>query len=249
MSRPRLHDTLIKLFETRDQAILNECLNHSEFGEFLKENELEIPVDKLVSAFTHTSFHHEYQAPHQELLEFLGDSVLQLIITEELLKLHPQEKEGRLSKMRSSIVNEDVLAKLALNLGLNQMLLVGKGEFRKGLHLNSSTLADTMEALISQIYQYHGFEKTRDIVLRWIREFSPNLFDLSSLEEFDSKSRLQEMSLARYKQLPTYKSEDLGGRFKVSVWIKDQLITQGEFHSKKIGERELAREIINKKLI
>jgi ribonuclease-3 len=249
MSRPRLHDTLIKLFETRDQAVLNECLTHLEFTEFLKENELVIPVDKLVSAFTHTSFHHEYQAPHQELLEFLGDSVLQLIITEELLKLHPQEKEGRLSKMRSSIVNEDVLAKLALNLRLNQMLLVGKGEFRKGLHLNSSTLADTMEALISQIYQYHGFEKTRDIVLRWIREFSPNLFDLSSLEEFDSKSRLQEMSLAKYKQLPTYKSEDLGGRFKVSVWIKDQLITQGEFHSKKIGERELAREIINKKLI
>ena len=249
MSRPRLHDSLIKLYESRDPAVLNECLNHQEFTDFLKHHELTVPIDKLVSAFTHTSFHHEYQAPHQELLEFLGDSVLQLIITEELLKLHPLEKEGRLSKMRSSIVNEDVLAKLALHLGLNQLLLVGKGEFRKGLHLNSSTLADTMEALISQIYQYHGFEKTRDIVLKWIREYSSSLFDLSALEDFDSKSRLQELSLAKYKQLPTYKSEDLGGRFKVSVWIKDEIIAQGEFHSKKNGERELAREIINKKLI
>lgn len=249
MSRPRLHEILNKLFENRDQSLLDCCLSHPDFEDFLKLHQLAIPLDQLVSAFTHTSFHHEYQAPHQELLEFLGDSVLQLIITEEILKLHPQEKEGRLSKMRSAIVNEEVLARLALSLKLNQFLLVGKGEFKKGLHLNSSTLADTMEALISQIYKHHGFEMTRNIVLKWMRELDINIFDLSSLEDFDSKSRLQEISLAKSKVLPVYKSEELNGRFKVSVWIKDELIAQGEFHSKRLGERELAREILNKKLI
>lgn len=199
--------------------------------------------------FTHTSFSHEYRARHQEQLEFLGDSVLQLILTEELYRRYPQEKEGKLSKLRSSLVNEMVLSKIAGYLKLNELILVGKGEFKKALHEQDMVLADTFEALLGQVYQHQGFEFTKNLTLGWINTVIPRAFDFEGLSDFDAKSKLQERSLAKFKKLPRYQSTPKGEKFEVELWINEELLARGVFSSKKIGEKELASDVLKKGLI
>lgn len=249
MSQPRVHTTLAQLFEHRDPEHLKACLEHSDYQSFLGHHGLKklTPVS-LVVALTHTSFSHEYEVAHQELAEFLGDSVLQLIITDELFRRFPTADEGILSKLRSSIVNEKSLAKLGSGLGLSELILVGKGEFKKQLHLQDSTLADSMEALICQIYRIEGYEKARELVLGWIARIQPTIFDLNNLQDFDSKSKLQEATLAKYRTLPKYTSEDRPGGFQVRVWINEKLTAEGFFASKKSGERELAQKVLKEQL-
>jgi ribonuclease-3 len=249
MSQPRLHQLLLELFENKDPLILQECLTHSDFIQFMKKYGIELPPQELAQAFTHTSFSHEFMTPHQEQLEFLGDSVLQLILTEELYRLYPQEKEGKLSKLRSAIVNEKTLALLAAHLKLNELILVGRGEFKKNLFEQDVVLADTFEALLGQIYRFQGLNFTRDLLLNWLRTAAPGALDWSFLQDFDAKSKLQERSLAKYKKLPLYTSENLGEKFVIKLWINDQLQASGTFTSKKAGEKALAQEVLKKEII
>lgn len=243
-----LHISLQNLFEGRDSSLLQNCLKHSQYQEFLSKEELTIPVDALVIAFTHTSFAHEYNVPHQELLEFVGDSVLQLIVTDEIFSRYPGEKEGKLSKLRSSVVNEKSLAALARSLQLHELILVGKGEFKKRLHEQETVLADTIEALICQIYRFQGYDMTRKKVLNWMSENLPEAFELKALEDFDAKSKLQETTLALYKTLPKYQSRVHESGFLVELLINEKVVSQGVYSSKKLGERELARRALKEKL-
>jgi ribonuclease-3 len=249
MSQTRLHEILQSLFETRDQNLLNDCLEHSDYLVFMVQHGLKIPVREFVQAFTHTSFNHEYQAPHQEQLEFLGDSVLQLMLTDELYQRFPNEKEGKLSKIRSSLVNEKVLSEIGLNLELDKLILVGKGEFKKDLYRQAPVVADTFEALLGQIYRHQGFEFTKKLFLSWLKQFIPQAFESDFSDSFDAKSKLQEMSLARYKKLPRYTSDTSGDGFEVKLWINEELLAQGHFNSKKTGEKELALDVLKKGLI
>jgi ribonuclease-3 len=249
MSRPRLHDSLQLLYQNKDQTSLENCLNHEDFEIFANAYHLRVPKLELVQAFTHTSFSHEFQIPHQEQLEFLGDSVLQLILTEELCRRFPQEKEGRLSKMRSSIVNEKILSEMAHKLDLGSLLLIGKGEFAKKLQEQNAVLADTFEALLAQIYRHHGFEFTKTLMLSWLEAFVPNAFHENFMDDFDAKSKLQEAVLARYKKLPRYTSEAKGTDFEITLWINDEITAQGVFSSKKNGEKELAKDVLKKGII
>jgi ribonuclease-3 len=244
MSQYSLHQQLHFLFSERNSEALRACLTHQDFQSFLTEHSLVIPVEKLVLAFTHSSFSHEYEVPHQELLEFFGDSVVQLIVTQELMKLYPNEKEGKLSKLRSSIVNEKTLAKVASFLELNRLLLVGKGEFKKELHLQETVLSDTMEALIGKIFNFHGLSLTSEKFLGWLRNAVPNAFNMENLEHYDVKSKLQEATLAKYKTLPRYTSDPAGEGFLVKLWVNEHLVAEGVYSSKKIGERELARRAL-----
>ena len=119
MSQTCLHEQLTELFAERNPERLIACLEHPQYKKFLTVHNLNIPLNELVLAFTHTSFSHEYEVNHQELSEFFGDAVVQLIITAELMRLYPQENEGRLSKLRSFIVNEKTLSQIAKSLKLN----------------------------------------------------------------------------------------------------------------------------------
>jgi ribonuclease III len=249
MSRPRLHDDLNQLYQERQQARLEQCLTHPDFELFKTVHQLELPLAALVQVFTHTSFTHEYQAPHQEQLEFLGDAVLQLLLTEELYRRFPEEKEGQLSKLRSALVNEENLARIAGELDLGSLLLVGKGEFKKQLFTQAPVLADTFEALLAQIYLHQGLEFTRSKLLGWLQQFVPTAFAADFLVGFDAKSRLQELSLARFKQLPRYEAHPAGDGFEVKLWVNEELLAQGVFPSKKTGEKQLAQTVINQKLI
>lgn len=249
MSGPRLHDSLESLFESKDGNRLRECLSHPAFTAFMDQQDLSLPSEDLVQAFTHTSFSHEFEAPHQELLEFLGDSVLQLILTGELYLRMGKEKEGVLSKLRSTIVNEKSLADLARSLGLQDLILVGKGEYKKGLYLQDPVLADTMEALLGVIYKHQGFEVAKARALSWLETRFPDLWVKKSLEDFDPKSALQERTLARFKKLPVYSAEAVGDRFLVRIEVNGVALVSGEFPSKKTGEKELAAKILKENLI
>jgi ribonuclease III len=247
MSRPRLHDSLVNLFESRNHSLLQNCIQHDAYAEFLRLHELQIPLESLVIAFTHTSFSHEYQVPHQELLEFLGDAILQLIVTDEICRLYPEEKEGQLSKLRSSVVNEKTLARLAQALKLNELLLVGKGEYKKALQEQETVLADTMEALLCLIYRHQGYEVARSKLLAWFHQHLAEVFDIKVLLDFDAKSKLQEATLAKYKTLPRYSADSTNEGFLVKVWINEKVMAEGIYSSKKIGERELAQKILKDK--
>lgn len=249
MSRPRLNALLAQLFEHRDETLLNACLNHEDFQKFLEKYELQIPLNELVQALTHMSFSHEYNVPHQEQLEFLGDSVLQLILTDELYKRFPQENEGKLSKLRSAIVNEKSLSILALGIKLPELILVGKGEYKKNLFLQEVVLADTFEALLAQIFRFHGLDFTKKLFISWLNEFMPAALSFDFLENFDAKSKLQEFSLAKYKKLPRYTAESVGNQFEIKLWLNEELVASGVYNSKKTGEKELAENVIKKGLI
>lgn len=246
MSRPRLHDLLSNLFESKDAKILGLLLNHEDFSDFADTHSLQVNVSDLSEAFTHTSFSHEFNSPHQEQLEFLGDSVLQLILTDEIVKRMPGSNEGHLSKLRSAIVNEKSLSTIARGLGLQNLILVGKGEFKKKLFELDPVLADSFEALLAQVYRTHGLEFTKTLFLGWLDKFIPSAFEADFLNHFDAKSKLQEKVLAKYKKVPRYSSEASGDRFEITLWINDLAVAKGLFTSKKIGEKELAQSILEK---
>jgi ribonuclease III len=246
---PRLHSMLMVLHENRDQGILDSLLNHSDYSDFMALHGLTLARRDLVTAFIHTSFAHEYEVGDQEQSEFLGDSVLQLILTEELCRRYPAEQEGKLSKMRSTLVNEKTLSKLARRLGLEALILAGKGEFKKNMTSLESVQADTFEAMLCQIYRHHGLQFTKNLVLKWYEAFLPEAFDLSVLESFDVKSRLQEKSLAHFKKLPRYSTETKGDLFEVKLWINDELAAAGVFSSRKNGEKALAQIVLDKGII
>ncbi len=238
MSHPRLQETLERVFESKD--LLPELLKHHDFQVFANTEGLKIPLEELVLAFTHKSFSHEFQVPHQEQLEFLGDSVLQLILTEELCRRFPEYTEGQLSKLRSAIVNGTSLATMARGLGLGALLIVGKGEYHKRLFEKESVLADTFEALLAQVYRFQGLDGARAMFFLWLQRFIPTAFDANYMANFDVKSTLQERVLARYKKLPRYTAEARGEAFEVVLWINDVEIGRGVYPSKKLGEKELA---------
>jgi ribonuclease-3 len=247
MSRTCLHELLLQLFSERNSQNLNACLEHIDYKSFLTLHSLTVPQEDLVLAFTHSSFAHEYEVPHQELSEFFGDAVVQLIVTAELMKLYPNENEGTLSKLRSSIVNEQTLAKVATHLKLQDLILVGRGEYKKELHLQDAVISDTLEALVAKVYAHHGMAMASERLLTWLSQSVPEAFKINNLENYDAKSKLQQATLAKYKTLPRYSADTLSEGFLVKLWVNDGLISEGVYNSKKIGERELARKALENK--
>ena len=247
MSRPRLHSIIELVFDNKE--LVSSVLNHEDFVQFNNKYSLNLSSTELSLAFTHKSFSHEFSVPHQEQLEFLGDAVLQLILTDELFRRFPEYKEGQLSKLRSALVNEKSLSTLARGLDIGSLLIVGKGEFKKKLFEQDVVLADTFEALLAQIYRIHGLKFTSDLFLSWLSDFIPEAFTEHFLDQFDAKSKLQEKVLAKYKQLPKYTSSPVGDEFEITVWINDIASAKGVFSSKKTGEKELAQDVLKKGII
>lgn len=248
MSRPRLHECLAALFSEKFPEQLTTLIQHEDFDHFRASFGIREGGAEFVQAFIHKSFSHEFEVAHQEQLEFLGDAVLQLLLTEELYQRFPTHPEGHLSKLRSSIVNEKSLAIIARGLRLNELILVGRGEFKKNLFDQDPVLADTFEAMLAVIYRKNGIAFTRELFFRWLDEFRPGVFE-NNLESFDWKSKLQEATLAKYKTLPKYTSSDADQGFLIELWIEGKKVVDGVFPNKKAGEKELAENVIKKGLI
>lgn len=152
----------------------------------------------LTLAFTHRSA----GELHNERLEFLGDAILSAIITEELYKRQPQAKEGELSRMRAALVNGEILATFAQQLGLGNYLTMAVGEERTGGRNRQSNLANVFEALIGALYLDAGFAMTRQCVLAWYGQRFEDLAEFFPVK--DSKSALQEWTQAHKLPLPEY---------------------------------------------
>ena len=199
----------------------------------------------LLKALTHSSYLNETKKKREsnEILEFLGDAVLNLAIAHILIKRFPEAKEGELSKLRASIVSEKGLSKIAKKLGLDEIILLGKGEEKAGGRKNISILSDAVEALFGAIYLDAGFSYTFEVVDKIFKEY------LEENEEIfkDYKSQLQEEVQKIYKTLPEYRIIEEKGpphrkTFKVGLFIKGRLVGEGVGGSKKEAEKMAAKE-------
>ncbi|MAZ48198.1 MAG: ribonuclease III [Halobacteriovoraceae bacterium] len=208
-------------------------------------------LDLILEALTHRSFSHESKSnlADNERLEFLGDSILQLIITEELFKRHKGVNEGKLSKLRSHLVNENTLCLLAQNLELHKYILLGNGELKGQGQSKPSILANTFEAILGAIYLEKGLDESRKFILVQYKALEKNqgqdFFSLESMLEFDAKSRLQELSQKVFGELPEYKSRELkDGQFEVQCLLGGKLQAKKVGPSKKQLMQDLAKQII-----
>lgn len=154
--------------------------------------------DLLKQALTHRS----HGERHYERLEFLGDSLLSLIVSDLLYQAHPHAAEGELSRMRSRLVRDATLAEIARELDLSRYLRLGQGELRSGGFLRESILADVVEALIGAAYLDGGFEPAHSLVAQLVGQRLADLPDAEQLK--DPKTRLQELLQAHGLDLPDY---------------------------------------------
>lgn len=201
----------------------------------------------LERALTHKSFANELKnaTEHNEKLEFLGDAVLDLVVGEFLYEKFPQDNEGGLSKKRASIVNEEVLSELALDMEINKFLHLGKGESLTGGANKPRLVASTLEAIIGALYLDGGFDVTKDFIRR---EFSVLIEKINGLEDFekDYKTRLQELVQKALKEAPKYELMTEEGPphdrvFLVCVKVKEDVWAQGRGRSKKHAEQAAAK--------
>lgn len=213
-------------------------------AELLETLGVDLDPETLVLALTHRSFAHEAGGiPTNERLEFLGDAVLGVIVTEALYRRHPELPEGELAKMRSATVSQRALSKVARTLGLGQYILLGKGEVRTGGAEKDSILSDTVEALIGAVYLSHGLERTRDLVHGLVDPLLSNAADLGA--GLDWKTSLQEASTAGGHGVPVYTSEGAGPdharRFTAQVLLDGVVRGTGAGTAKKHAEQEAAK--------
>lgn len=199
---------------------------------------VDIDPELLALALTHRSYAYEHgRIPHNERLEFLGDSVLGQAVTVMLFTTHPDIDEGQLAKRRASVVSTVALAEVARTIGLGEYLLLGRGEERTGGRDKDSILADTMEAVFGATYLSAGQDAATELVLRLT---APLLDDPERYgAAMDPKTSLQELAARLGAQPPTYSVSATGPdhdrRFTAAVTVGDVTLT-GEGTSKKTAE-------------
>ncbi len=212
----------------------------------LKALGVELPDDLLTMALTHRSYSYENGGlPTNERLEFLGDAVLGLTVTEELYHRHPDRSEGDLAKLRASIVNTQALADVGRGLsdgGLGAHLLLGKGEENSGGAQKSSILADGVESLLGAIYLEYGLSITREVILRLFRSLIETAPTLGA--GLDWKSSLQELTAARNMGAPSYMvtatGPDHDKEFTATVVVMNTEYGRGVGRTKKEAELKAA---------
>ena len=175
----------------------------SAAAELLEKLGVHLDPELLVLALTHRSFAHEAGGiPTNERLEFLGDSVLGLVVTESLYRAHPDLPEGALAKMRAATVSQRALAVVARELDLGSFVLLGKGELTTGGRDKDSILSDTLEAVFGAVYLSHGLEPARGLVERLVGPSLEAAADLGA--GLDWKTSLQELSATLGLGAPVY---------------------------------------------
>ena len=200
-------------------------------------------VGLLQQALTHRS------APGRsnERLEFLGDAVLDIVVSEALFQSLPDAPEGDLSRLRASLVRDTSLAGIAVELGIGEHLILGSGERKTGGHRRQSILADALEALFGAVYLDSDFETAADLIHR---VFGDKLEDLPHADELrDPKTRLQEWLQARGAAPPDYELVNVTGKahqqcFEVRCLVPDQEPATGEGRSRRDAEQQSARRML-----
>lgn len=204
-------------------------------------------VKLLAMALTHSSFANEQGCDHNERLEFLGDAVLELAVSEELFSRFPNAPEGALTKLRAKLVSMPSLADMAKALGLESYVYLGKGEESQGGRERDSLLSDAFEALLGAVFLDGGYESARQVVLalftpRWPQEVEPP-------KTRDFKSRLQELTQREHKSRPIYRLLGSTGPeheklFEVEICLPDGRAVLARGASMKKAEQAAARQAL-----
>ena len=195
----------------------------------------------LKKSITHKSYD---SLNNYEKFEFLGDRILGFVISKKLIELYPDEKEGILDKKLASLVNKNKCLEVAKNIGLEKFILIGNKSTKS--IIENKIIADSIEALIGAIYYDKGFDISEKFILRMWKNF----INLSEKTIIDSKTKLQEYSLKKFKSLPIYKLVSISGpkhkpNFTISVKIKDTKIFEGSGDSKKKAEQVAAKKLLD----
>ncbi len=198
-------------------------------------------LNYLKKSITHKSYD---PLNNYEKLEFLGDRILGFVISKKLIELYPYEKEGVLDKKLASLVNKNQCLEVAKIIGLEKFILVGNKSAKT--KVENKIIADSIEALIGAIYYDKGFEVSEKFILNMWKNF----INLSEETIIDSKTKLQEYSLKKFKSLPIYKLVSSSGpkhkpKFKISVRLKDTKLYEGSGDSKKKAEQNAAKKLLD----
>ena len=203
---------------------------------------------KNVELFQLALTHRSASKRNNERLEFLGDAVLDFIVSDVVYHSRPDASEGDLSKLRASLVKDASLAELALELGLGEHLILGSGEQKTGGHRRESILADALEAIFGAVFLDAGFDAAKAVIDQVYRERYRTLPDEDDLR--DPKTRLQEWLQARKMSLPAYElvgesGKDHKKRFSVACTVVEKaLVTEGTSTTRRKAEQIAAREMI-----
>jgi len=198
--------------------------------------------------FTQALTHRSAAGANNERLEFLGDAVLDFVISDAVYRARPGAPEGDLSKLRSSLVKDATLAELAMDLGIGEHLILGSGEQKSGGHRRESILADALEAVFGAVYLDRGFVAAKEIIERVFASRLQQLPDADDLR--DPKTRLQEWLQARSMNLPDYTLLNVVGkahkqRFEVSCTVDERSsVTRGESTTRRKAEQKAAAEML-----
>lgn len=200
----------------------------------------------LEQALTHRSA----DGRNNERLEFLGDAVLDFVISEALFDLRPDASEGDLSRLRASLVRDTSLARIATDIGLGEHIILGSGERKSGGHRRKSILADALEAIFGAVFLDAGFDAAKAMIERI---FAARLEELPDAEDLrDPKTRLQEWLQARKLNLPNYELVEVKGKahaqtFSVSCSVLElSQTTEGQATSRRKAEQDAARRMLER---
>ncbi len=208
--------------------------------------------DLLTEALTHRSYLNEFpkwRLPHNERLEYLGDAVLELLVSEELFIQFPSYPEGQLTVFRAALVNYQILAKVAEGLGLQNFILMSRGEKKDTGKAREVILANAIEAVIGAMYLDQRLEKLRPFVKKFVMS---NLDEVLKTRSYrDAKSELQEAVQEKMKLTPTYKMLEESGPahrrvFKMGVYFGEKFVADGEGASKQEAELAAAKNALKK---
>ena len=199
----------------------------------------------LVRCLTHVSYSYDRTPGHNEVLEFLGDAVLDLAVSDLLMRQFPEKSEGDLSRMRAALVNSSVLAGKAMAINFGPLLRLGKGEERSGGRHKESILAGAFEALLGAVYLDGGYEAARHLVERY---FAPDVKE-KTLGQQDYKTRLQEISQMLFREPPVYRvvseiGPDHAKSLVTEIAVGGKVLGKGEGRSKKQSEQEAAKKAL-----
>ncbi len=212
--------------------------------------------DLLVQAFCHRSYlneHPEFTLNHNERLEFLGDAVIELVVSEFLFENYPDKREGLLTSWRAALVNSRSLSELAEELGFGSYLLLSKGEKKEAQKKEKSyyeILANTFEAFIGALYLDKGYSACQRFLKKHLLKKLPDIIKNNLYK--DSKSKLQEIAQEKERITPSYKilkewGPDHNKHFVAGVYFNEELVAKGEGSSKKEAEEEAARKALQEK--
>ncbi len=206
--------------------------------------------DLLTQAFVHRSYLNEnsgFYLHHNERMEFLGDAVLELVVTDELYRQYPDKSEGELTNWRAALVNSKILSRIARELDFDSFLFLSKGQQKEVGKARKYILANVFEAVIGAIYLDAGYKVCQDFIKKHLMKELPNIIEKGLYK--DAKSRFQEGAQEKTSITPSYKvlkerGPDHAKRFTVGVFLKKELIAQGQGSSKQEAEEEAAQNAL-----